>query len=68
MTVKLINAAIKHLNLEIIKGSGYVYFLDLTTGYQVGDSVHIAYLNHVSLDRWIEEAEGARKDEEVKKF
>ena len=68
MTVKRINAAIKHLNLEIIKGRGYVYFLDLTTGYQVGGSVHICYLNHVSLERWIEEAAEARKDEVSKNY
>jgi len=51
MTTEKINKAIKHLNLEIIhkRGSGYSYFLDLSTGYQVGDSVCVCYLNQLPL-------------------
>jgi hypothetical protein len=65
MTVKLINAAIKHLNLEIIKGSGYSYFLDLTTGSQVGDSVPVCYLNQLTLSKWVEQAELAIEERAV---
>jgi hypothetical protein len=62
VTTSKINRAIKHLGLEIIhkRGSGYSYFLDLTTGYQVGDSVAVCYLNQLPLNRWVEEAEEAR--------
>jgi len=63
MTTSKINRAIKHLGLEIVhkRGSGYSYFLDLTTGDQLGDSVAVCYLNNFSLNRWVEEAEGARQ-------
>jgi hypothetical protein len=61
MTKKKINQAIKHLNLEIVgNGDGYFYFLDLTTTYQIGESVIVCYLNHLTLDRWVEEATHAR--------
>jgi hypothetical protein len=62
MTTLKINRAIRHLNLEIIhqRGSGYGYFLDTTTGDQIGDSVPVCYLNTLSLERWIQEAAAAR--------
>jgi hypothetical protein len=63
MTTSKINRAIKHLGLEIVhkRGSGYSYFLDLTTGDQLGDSVAVCYLNQLPLNRWVEEAEEARQ-------
>jgi hypothetical protein len=65
MTTTKINKAIKHLNLEIIhqRGSGYSYFLDLTSGDQIGDSVPVCYLNQLSLSRWVEEAEEVRQEQ-----
>jgi hypothetical protein len=57
MTVKRINAAIRHLKLEIVKGNGYSYFLDLETGNQVGESVPVCYLNQLTLAKWVEQAE-----------
>lgn len=57
LTVSTINRAIKHLDLEIIRGNGYSYFLDLKTGDQVGESVPVCYLSHLPLERWIEEAQ-----------
>jgi len=59
MTVDKINRAIKHLNLEIVRGRGYSYFLELGTGNQVGESVPVCYLNALTLERWVEEAKGA---------
>ena len=63
MTTNTINRAIRHLNLEIIhqRGSGYSYFLDTTTGDQIGESVQVCYLNTLSLEQWVQEAEAARK-------
>jgi hypothetical protein len=63
MTTSKINRAIKHLGLEIIhqRGSGYSYFLDTTTGDQIGDSVPVCYLHHLTLEGWIQEATSARK-------
>jgi hypothetical protein len=65
MTTAKINKAIKDLNLEIVhqRGSGYSYFLDLTTGNQIGESVVVCYLNQLTLPRWVEEAEYARKND-----
>jgi hypothetical protein len=63
MTTTKINRAIRHLNLEIIheRGSGYSYFLDTTTGDQIGASVQVCYLGSLSLEQWVQEAEQARK-------
>ncbi len=57
LTVSVINRAIKHLGLEIIRGNGYSYFLDLKTGEQVGESVYVCYLSNLSLEGWIKEAQ-----------
>ena len=67
MTTTKINKAIKKFNLEIVnnRGAGYGYFCDLTTGEQVGESVMVCYLNHLSLDKWVEEAESVRKNEYI---
>lgn len=64
MTKAKINRAIKKYNLEIIheRGSGYSYFLDLTTGDQVGESVCVCYLNQQSLEGWVEDARVAREE------
>ena len=63
MTTSKINRAIKHLNLEIIhqRGSGYSYLLDTTTGDQIGESIPVCYLHHLTLEEWIQEATSARK-------
>ena len=63
MTKRKINRAIKHTNLEIIgnRGDGYFYFLDLDTGYQVGDSVMVCYLYSLMLKEWVAEAEFAKE-------
>jgi hypothetical protein len=61
MTKNIINKAIKHLGLEIVgeRGDGYFYFCDLQKGHQVGESVMVCYLNHLTLAQWIQEAEQA---------
>jgi hypothetical protein len=62
MTTKKINEAIAHLGIEIVRGEGYQYFLDLKTGYQVGESVMVCYLKHCTLEQWINYAEWAVKE------
>jgi hypothetical protein len=59
MTTAKINRAIRHLGLEIVRGSGYAYFLSLATGHQIGGSVAVCYLCHLSLSQWVAEAEYA---------
>jgi len=63
MTTCKINKAIKHLNMEIVRGKGYQYFLDLEHSEQVGESVMVCYLKQFPLERWIEEAVYARSIE-----
>ena len=63
-TKAIIDKAIKHLNLEIIRGDGYQYFLDLTTGDQVGDSVFVCYLRNLTVEQWVLQAERAVKAKE----
>jgi uncharacterized protein YaiL (DUF2058 family) len=60
LTTARINSTIKKHKLEIIKGEDYFYFLDLETGTQVGDSVPVAKLWHLSIDKWREAAAEAR--------
>ena len=57
MTTRQINRAIRHTGLEINRGEGYQYFTHIETGDQYGASVMVCYLNHLPLDRWVEEAE-----------
>lgn len=59
MTTRQINQAIRHTGLEINRGEGYQYFTHIETGDQYGASVMVCYLNHLPLDRWVEEAEEA---------
>ena len=62
MTKARINKAIAHLHMEVVgkRGDGYFYFLDTRTGYQVGPSVAVCYLNHGDLNFWITQAEYSR--------
>jgi hypothetical protein len=63
MTIKKINEAILHLRLEIIanRGDGYAYFIDLKDGSQIGASVMVCFLNHLTLGEWHAEAQHANK-------
>ena len=62
MTKARINKAIRHLNLEVVgNGDGYFYWVDTVTQYQRGEHVMVPYLNRLSLDQWVREAEAARK-------
>ena len=58
LTVAKINRAIRCLGLELVheRGAGYSYFTDLRTRNQVGDSVYVCYLNHLSQEEWVAEA------------
>jgi hypothetical protein len=56
-----INKAIKHLRLEVEKGPGYFYFVHEKDGGLNAPSVMVPYYNHLSIERWVEEAESALK-------
>jgi len=62
LTSARINSTIKKHNIEVVytKGDGYFYFLDLTTGDQVGESVMVAKMHHLTIQQWREAAEAAR--------
>lgn len=57
-----INSTIKKHNLQLVKGEGYFYFLDLKTGDQVGESVMVAKLHHFSIQQWRDAAAAARAE------
>ena len=52
---RTINKAIAHLGMEIVRGSGYAYFVS-KEGDQIGESVMVTYLCHQSVDSWVEDA------------
>ena len=58
MNKRTINARVKRLGVEIQnkRGDGYSYFTSLSNGEQIGDSVPVCYLNHLTLDKWEAEA------------
>ena len=60
MTKAKINRAIKHLGIEVVgtRGDGYFYFID-PDGSTVGGSVMVRYLNHLTIEQWVAEAEEA---------
>lgn len=60
LTTARINSTIKKHNLQVVKGEGYHYFLDLKTGDQVGESVMVPKLHHLSIQQWRDEAAAAR--------
>ena len=62
LTTARINSTIKKHNLELAytKGDGYFYFVDLTTKQQVGESVMVAKMHHLTIQQWREAAEAAR--------
>jgi len=62
LTTARINSTIKKYNLEVTytKGDGYFYFLDLTTGDQVGESVMVAKMHHLTIQQWRDAAADAR--------
>jgi predicted RNA-binding Zn-ribbon protein involved in translation (DUF1610 family) len=64
MNKRTINAAIKHLGIEIQheRGAGYFYFTSIETGVTVGESVMVCYYNQLTLDQWVKEAEEAVKE------
>ena len=66
LTKARINKAIAHTGLEVLgNGDGYFYFLDKTTGDQIGRSVYVCRINHQSLPDWVRDAEEARSSDIV---
>jgi len=62
LTSQRVNSTIKKHGLQIqyTKGDGYFYFTDAKTGDQVGDSIMVARLHHLTIQQWREAAEAAR--------
>lgn len=61
-TLRQVNHAVRPLGVELIRGDGYFYFLDLRTQDQIGSSVTVFRLNHASLDFWVSEAVSCRME------
>jgi len=62
LTKARIDSTIKKHGLEVVytKGAGYFYFLDLETGEQVGESVMVAKMHHLTIQQWRDAAAAAR--------
>ena len=59
ITQRAINAALKKAGLPVTiqnNRGGYSYFVSIETGYQVGDSVLLCYLNQQSIEEWVKDA------------
>jgi len=65
MNKRTIDAAIKHLGIEIQheRGAGYCYFTSIETGATVGDPVMVSQLNHLTLQEWSDYARWAVEDD-----
>ncbi len=63
LTKARIDSTIKKHGLEVVytKGQNYFYFLDLKTGDQVGDSIMVARLHHLTIQQWRDAAAAARE-------
>lgn len=63
LNLKRVNSTIKKYGVELIHNKNpdsYFYFLDLKTGDQVGESVMVAKLYHLSIQKWRDFAAEAR--------
>lgn len=57
-TEKQVNKAIAHTGLIIRRyRAGYCTFYDAKTGYQVGDSIMVYALCHMTIKEWVDAAE-----------
>jgi hypothetical protein len=66
MTTRKINAALRRagLDIEIVNNrDGYSYFCSTITGFQVGESVMVCYLNQQTAERWVSDARYAMLQE-----
>lgn len=59
-TIKKHGLQIQYTNTVHRAGDGYFYFTDLKTGDQVGDSIMVARLHHLSIQQWRDAAAAAR--------
>lgn len=63
LTLKDVNAAIKKMGYELIKGHGYFYFMPLGNHDMLdNESVYIYRVDGYSLDQWVKELEDKIKE------
>ncbi len=60
-TIAKINRIARHYGLQIARGTGYYYWLDLGGAAVEAESVMVSAVGHLSMERWMEEVEGAAK-------
>jgi len=60
-TIKNVNAAIAHYNVEMVKGAGYFYFVGLAgASYHLDDlisSIYSNYLRDMSIQQYVDHVE-----------
>jgi hypothetical protein len=62
LQLRSVNKAIAKTGLELVKGNGYFYFIGEGTESLYSASVMVCSLNEMSLERWVEEANGKAKE------
>lgn len=70
-TKRTINAALRQAGLPVeIQNNrdGYSYFTSTLTGAQVGESVYVCYLKQQTVERWVDDARHAIKQEAALNF
>jgi len=57
LTLKAVNKAIaaRGIKAELIQGDGYLYFVGDDVEYAHTTSVSVCRLNHLTLERWMQE-------------
>jgi len=68
-SISQIDRAIKHLGVELVRGSGYFYFTRLGSGFTdvIGEAIYVRYLKQQTLARWIRDAENSLGKNETTK-
>lgn len=60
MSKAKINRAIRHTGLTVHGARGdYCFYFINANGDQIGETVYVAYLNHLTIGKWVAEAENA---------
>lgn len=55
------------IDAELVQGEGYLYFIGPDVEYAKSTSVMVARLNHLTLERWLEEAKSIHDESKTRK-
>lgn len=69
LTLASVNKTIgaEGIDAELVQGEGYLYFIGPDVEYAKSTSVMVARLNHLTLERWLEEAKSIHDESKTRK-